>query len=342
MSETVFIGMIVFVFGLIIGSFLNVCIVRLPKEKSVIVPSSHCLDCQHSIPWYDNIPLLSFIVLRGKCRFCGAPISFRYFLVELLTGLGFLGFYLYFGLRPVFWAYSVMLAGFIIATFIDFEHRIIPDEISIGGMYVGLVFSVLIPALHQISWERLWIGRYLMWGLVVFGLAGTYLMEKLLKKNPPEEEEVDRSVLYFLAVCLASDLMIVFSARFLASGRLDFMIPSLLSLDAAIIGLLIGGGIIYGMGLMGDLIFRKESMGGGDIKLMAMIGAFLGWDHAVLTFFLAPFLGAGYGIYEKIRTKNSAIPYGPFIVGAALISLFWGDQIIGWIIREYSMPVMPV
>jgi len=342
MNESTLIGILVFIFGLIIGSFLNVCIVRLPQGRSLIWPPSHCLSCDHPIPWYDNLPLLSFIFLRGRCRFCRSRISFRYFMVELLTGVGFWAFYAFFGMHPVFWAYGMMLAGFIVATFIDFEHRIIPDEISIGGMYVGIVLSLLIPDLHQISWQRLWIGRYCMWVLVLVGLASTFVIEHLLKKNPPDDEDVDRTLLVFLGTCLAVDLAVLFSVRLLAQGRWHFLVPSLISLDSSLIGLLIGGGIIYIMGLLGDLIFRKESMGGGDIKLMAMIGAFLGWDRAVLTFFLAPFLGVGYGIFEKIRTKNSAIPYGPFIVGGALISLFWGSQIIRWIIHEYTLPYIPM
>jgi len=269
MTEIFFIPGCFFLFGIIVGSFLNVCIVRMPHELSIVTPRSHCPQCKHPIAWYDNVPLLSYIFLAGKCRHCKAPISFRYFLVELLTGLTFVGFYFYFGLSVVTFAYLVMACCFIIATFVDFAHRIIPDEISVGGMVIGLMLSFLIPELHV--------------------------------SHP-----------------------IGFQARELALGRAAF-------------GVFIGGGSIYFLAIVGDLIFRKESMGGGDVKLMAMVGAFLGWKLTLLAFFIAPFFGAVYGIVEKIRTKDSAIAYGPFLVLGSLISLFWGTEIINWILGNYGI-----
>src|SRR4030095_2442197 len=143
-----------FVFGTIVGSFLNVCIHRMPRGVSVISPPSHCPHCGYSIPWYLNIPLVTWLYLRGKCANCGAPISIRYFLVELLTGLLFLAAWLAFGHRSV-WvavAYCVLLAGFIAATFIHFEHLIIPDEITIGGMAAGFLFAAIAPGLHA-DWQ---------------------------------------------------------------------------------------------------------------------------------------------------------------------------------------------
>ncbi len=269
-------GIFIFYLGAIIGSFLNVCIVRLPKSQSVIRPRSHCLHCQKPIWWYDNIPLFSLLFLKGKCRFCKGKISFRYFLVELITALIFLGFYLYYGVSFKMMAYLIMVCGFIVATFVDFEHRIIPDEISVGGIVVGLIFSLLIPELQGVVFSK------------TFSLG-----------------------------------------------------PHLTSLGRSLLGVLIGGGSIYAMGLLGDFLFKKESMGGGDVKLLAMVGAFLGWKLAVLTFFIAPFFGAVYGIVEKIRTKDSAIPYGPFLVLGAMISLFWGEQIIYWIQGNYWLYNFP-
>lgn len=255
-------GISIFILGLVIGSFLNVCIVRLPredeKERSIITPRSHCVHCKKTIPWYDNIPVLSYVFLGGRCRFCRSEISFRYPFVEMLTGLSFLFFYKYFGLSAILWPYLVMLSGLIVATFIDIEHRIIPDEISLGGIVAGFVFSLFIPQLHQTNVH--YIG-----------------------------------------------------------GMKSFF------------GIIIGGGSIYLMGLLGDFIFKKESMGGGDVKLMAMIGAFLGWKLAVLAFFIAPFFGAVVGIIVKIRTKESLIPYGPFLAIGALVALFFSDSIIQWI-----------
>jgi len=162
------------------------------------------------------------------------------------------------------------VCGFIVAIFVDFEHRIIPDEISVGGMFAGLLFSLMIPALHGYE-------------------AGPGVW------------------------------------------------PFVKSFGQSLLGVLVGGGAIYAMGLLGDFIFKKESMGGGDVKLLAMIGAFLGWKSALLTFFIAPFFGAVYGIVEKIRTKDSAIAYGPFLVLGALISMFYGDAIIAWIKGGYGL-----
>ncbi len=272
MTEIMCVGSFLFVLGTIIGSFLNVCIVRMPLEASVVKPRSHCVQCKKTIPWYDNIPLVSYIILGGHCRFCKAKVSFRYFFIELLTGVTFVLFYLYYGLDILLLPYLVMVCGFIVAVFVDFEHRIIPDEISIGGMCAGLVFSLFIPALHGID-------------LHAGNMIGVHLK----------------------------------------------------SLGLSLLGVLVGGGSIYAMGLLGDFLFKKESMGGGDVKLLAMIGAFLGWKAAILTFFIAPFFGAIFGIIEKIRTNDTAIAYGPFLVLGALICLFYEDNLIAWIMRGYGI-----
>ncbi len=259
MDPNFVLGVFIFIIGAMTGSFLNVCIVRLPLEKSIVFPGSHCVACRTPIPWYDNIPLISWLVLGGRCRACKEKISFRYWFVELLTALAFLLLYRHYGIQPILWPYLVMVSGFIVAVFVDFEHRIIPDEVSIGGMIAGVVFSLFIPQLY-----------------------GT---------NSP----------------------------FLGVGY-------------SLLGLLVGGGTIYLMGVIGDFVFKKETMGGGDVKLMGMVGAFMGWKLALLTFFLAPFFGAVYGIVEKIRTKDSTIAYGPFLIMGALTSLFWGDKIIDFLI----------
>ena len=265
--------MILFLFalGAIIGSFLNVCIVRMPEEKSVVVPCSHCVNCKKTIAWFDNIPFISYLILGGKCRNCGVKISPRYLLVEFITAVSFVGFYLYFGLNILLVPYLFMMCCFIVATFVDFKYKIIPDEVSVGGMIVGLILSAFIPKMH---------------GIDVIGQ--------------------------------------------------NLLIAHAKSLGISFFGLLIGGGIIYLMGVIGDIAFKKESMGGGDVKLMAMIGSIMGWKLAVLTFFIAPFFGAVFGIIEKIKTKESAIAYGPFLALGALISLFWGEKIIDFILSGYG------
>jgi len=264
------IEVLIFLLGAIIGSFLNVCIVRMPQEKSIVKPRSHCVHCKKMIPWYDNIPFISYLILGRKCRFCKEKISPRFFIVELLTAITFLAFYRYFGLNIILAPYLVMVSCFIVAIFVDFEHRIIPDEVSVGGMLMGLIFSLFIPQMH-------------------------------------------------------------------AQAISGCPFPHIHALGAALLGVLIGGGCIYAMGLLGDFLFKKESMGGGDVKLLAMIGAFMGWQLAVLTFFIAPVFGALFGIIEKIRTKESTIAYGPFLVLGALISLFKGKAIIHWLMSGYGL-----
>lgn len=274
----IFIRFFIFISGAIVGSFLNVCIVRMPEEQSVVTPRSHCIKCKKMIPWYDNIPFLSYLILGGRCRYCKEKISIRYFMVELLTAAVFLSFYLYFGLTKILFPYLAMVSGFIVAIFVDFKHRIIPDEISVGGMCAGLAFSLLIPELHGIT------------------ITAT------------------------------------------GSGQLwQIMLGHLHSLGLSLLGVLIGGGSIYLIGMLGEFLFKKEAMGGGDVKLMAMVGAFLGWEVALLAFFIAPFFGAVFGIIEKIRINDTTMAYGPFLVLGTLISLFFRDEIIAWIMRGYTI-----
>jgi leader peptidase (prepilin peptidase)/N-methyltransferase len=246
---------IVFIFGSIVGSFLNVCIYRLPKGRSVIVPGSHCPNCAAAIHWYDNIPIFSYIFLGGKARCCRAKISFRYFIVEILTASAFLILFSVFGLTPKFFAYAVMVSGLIIATFVDFEIQEIPDEASMGGLAVGLILAIAFPSILNET------------------------------------------------------------TRF--NGFLN-----------SVSGALAGGGMIYAMGMLGEFAFKREAMGGGDVKLLAMIGAFIGWRLVVMTFFLAPVFGSVVGIILKIRHGRDIIPYGPYLSLAAVCSIFFGERIL--------------
>jgi len=145
----VYFSFLVFWFGSCIGSFLNVCIYRIPREESVVAPRSHCPNCGKMIAWYDNIPLVSYLALNARCRHCKQWITPRYFLVELLTAALFLMVWLKYGFSPVAPAYWLMISGLILGTFVDFEHMIIPDRVTIGGMIAGLVLSGLVPSLHE-------------------------------------------------------------------------------------------------------------------------------------------------------------------------------------------------
>jgi leader peptidase (prepilin peptidase)/N-methyltransferase len=264
----------VFIFGSLVGSFLNVCIHRLPLGESVVFPASHCPKCKKNIAWYDNIPCISYIVLTGRCRSCSTRISPRYFFVELLTALAFVYCWQRWGLSWGFFMYILLLCALIVATFVDIRHRIIPDEISIGGMVVGFVM-MSVSGLTTRPW------------------------------------------------------------RFTAGP----MVNSLL-------GIIIGGGIIWLIGFLFDVVYFKllkkgpiqgetQSMGGGDVKLLAMIGAFLGWQAALMTFFLAPVLGAAIGLINLAITKDHTVPYGPFLSAAAVIVLVWFEPIVRFIIPIY-------
>lgn len=251
-----------FIFGAVVGSFLNVCIYRMPRGESIVYPSSHCTNCHRSIAWYDNIPFISYLILKGRCRFCKAKISFRYFIIEGLTAATFVLLLWRFNYGLDFLIYAALLSVLIIISFIDLEHRVIPDELSLAGIVVGLILSGFYPALqNQTSWK--------------------------------------------------------------------------LGLLHSLIGILVGGISIYLIGLLGSAIFKKEAMGGGDVKLLAFIGAFLGWKFTLLTFFLAPFFGSIVGVPLKFIKKQDTIPYGPFLSLAAAISIFFGDRILNFIFPIY-------
>jgi leader peptidase (prepilin peptidase) / N-methyltransferase len=252
---------IVFVLGAVVGSFLNVCISRIPNGQSVIQPPSHCPKCQTPIPFFHNIPLISYLLLRGRCCSCGDRISFRYFAVELLmASLAVLLFY-QFGLGLPFVVEFVFVAALIVISFIDLDVRIVPDVISLPGIVIGLLFSV--------------IGHYLI-----------------------------RDSLH--------------------------VVPTPLS---AFIGVLVGGGFLLAVAWIYEKFTGVEGMGGGDIKLLAMIGAFLGWPSIPLTLFFSSLGGSVVGLtimLAKGVDRRYALPFAPFLCLGALVYLFFGREIIDY------------
>jgi len=180
----VILDILIFMFGAMVGSFLNVCIYRMPREESIVKPRSHCTNCKKTVAWFDNVPLLSYLLLKGKCRNCKKPISFQYFIVELLTGAMFLWFYKSFDISILGLIYIIFACGLIISTFVDFNFRIIPDEISLGGIVLGLVVSFIYPQLHDstghlVGLLRSFLGVIVGGGIIwLTGVVGDFIFKK--------------------------------------------------------------------------------------------------------------------------------------------------------------------
>lgn len=250
MDITTFSIIVGFLFGAIVGSFLNVVILRLPnKEESIIFPASHCTSCRAELHWYENIPILSFLVLRAKCSHCNAKISYQYPLVELSMALLSAALVQRFGLSITTAGYFLFCAALLVIIWIDIYHQIIPDVISLPGIVIGFLFSIITPALH---WK------------------------------------------------------------------------------ASMIGILAGGGILYAIALLYFLLRKVDGMGGGDIKLLAMIGAFLGWQSLPFVIFASSLSGSVVGLMAMIKQRKGGqtrIPFGPFLSLAALAYLFFSDKV---------------
>jgi len=257
--------------GLMVGSFLNVCIHRIPRRENIVYPASHCPSCGHSIRPYDNIPLISYLLLRGRCRSCGGRIPYRYPVVEAITGLGFALLVDRFGTGLPTLLYMVFFSALVVLAFIDLEHQILPDVITIWGIILGLPMALLPDFMAS---------------------AGLPL----------------RQILHLLK-------------------------PGFVSSAA---GLLLGGGLFWSIAVLTVVLLKKEGVGGGDIKLAAMIGSFLGWQRLLLTIFLATLSGSVVGILFLalgLKGRKDPIPFGPFLSLGAFLSLLWGDSLIGWYAR---------
>jgi leader peptidase (prepilin peptidase) / N-methyltransferase len=241
--------------GMAVGSFLNVCIHRLPLRESLAHPASRCPRCRTPLKPYDNIPVVSYLILRGRCRACGAPISLQYPIVELLTGIVFLSAYLLFD-PPLLFQRLMFACAMIVLFVIDLEHRILPDVITLPGIVIGFLFSFFMPP----GWV------------------------------------------------------------------------------ASLIGLLIGGGSLW---LLGEVYFRvrhEEGMGFGDVKMLAMIGAFLGWKLMLLTLVLSSFLGSAIGLAMIAAKKGDmkyALPFGTFLAVGAIVASVAGDPLVNWYASFY-------
>ncbi len=244
--------------GLSIGSFLNVLIYRLPRKVKIGLGRSFCPNCRSTIKFYDNIPVLSYLILGGKCRRCRADISARYPIVELLNAAVYIYYYWQYGLSWQMAVFAFLSSVLIAIIFIDLEFQLIPDRLTIPGMVIGLAASLL---------------------------------------------------------------------------------PSGIGIVSSVIGLLVGGGVLYLVALLGDWLFKKESMGGGDIKMTAMLGAFLGWQKIILIFFAGAVIGLIVSVIamyfsKKVRSTRM-IPFGPFLAAGAFLAIAYGDVIISFYIDHF-------
>src|SRR5438093_7500189 len=343
-------SIVFFTFGSITGSFLNVCIHRMPRGESIVMPPSHCPHCRYSIPWYLNIPLLTWLMLGGKCKNCGAPISVRYFLVELLTAVLFLSCWLAFGRQSPALAlvYCLLLAGFIVATFIDFEHFIIPDAITLGGIAAGFISSFLVPSLHgrqakARSLERrlfgIIVGAGLVYGILRLGklLYGrqrfefapdskVYFTETAVKfpdKEIPYEDifyrKSDTIVLEAKTVEMADrcyyKVRVRLSPALLRVGEDSFKPDEVPHLEV----------------VTDEIVVPREASGLEDVKFMAAIGAFLGWQAVIFSLMISSILGAVVGVALICLGKrewSSRLPYGPYIAFAATFWIFGGERLV--------------
>jgi leader peptidase (prepilin peptidase)/N-methyltransferase len=361
-----------FGFGCLVGSFLNVCVYRMPRDMSVWSPPSHCPKCGYSIPWYLNVPLLTWTMLRGKCANCRAPISPRYLLVELLTGILFLGCWLALGdpaqplpTLPLALAFCVFTAGLVVATFVDFEHFIIPDEVTLGGIGAGFVASFLVPRMQFLvpdlhgtdvtATGALWhsflgiaVGGGVMYGIlragkwafgrqriqlapdttVVFGETALQLPDKEIPYEeffyrPSDRIELDaKTVKLFAALDDPSpreftNVRVSLSPAKLTIGGEEFDPATHPRMEV----------------VTGEIRAPREAMGFGDVKFMAAIGAFLGWQATIFCLMASAMIGSLVGltlVLARRREWSSKIPYGPYIALAALVWLFGGKELAGW------------
>jgi len=253
---------IAMLYGAVVGSFLNVCIWRLPREESLISPGSHCPKCDTLLKSRDLIPLFSFLIQRCKCRYCGAPITWRYFGIELLTSVYFGVVYWRFDWSVESLVYALFGAALIAISFIDLEHYIIPDQLNVFGILLGIGYNAYnIYTTHE--WRTEILGR-------------------------------------------------------------SIPIPS------SIVGIILCGGAFLAIAIISYYVFKKEGMGGGDVKLAAAVGALLGTQAAMWSFMLAVFLGTIVGLGLMASSKKGRrdyVPFGPFMVVGAFVMIFFGSQI---------------
>ena len=344
-----------FLTGMIVGSFLNVCIYRIPRDISIMKPArSFCPHCEHSIPWAQNIPLFSWLALRGRCGFCKRPIGWRYPLVEMLTAVLF-ALAAFFVSLPTLPAILVFLSVLVVITFIDIEFFLIPDVLSKGGLAAGLVFSLLTPQLHHTSSaitsiERAAAGA-LSGGLIlylvtelgklafgrykVFFSSSTPFSFEVASDGEPQIRIQDAAFTWSEHFFRKSDRILVRADEVSLNGKefkdleLNFYADRIVTTRETIPLT----AVVELHGKMRYAEFPREAMGLGDVKLIAAIGAFVGWQGVLFTIPAASVLGAAVGLTALAfgkRDWSAKIPFGPYLATGAILWLFCGHQLISW------------
>lgn len=344
-------GVVFFVFGSAVGSFLNVCIHRMPLGQSIVFPPSHCPHCQYAIPWYLNIPLVSWLYLHAKCRNCGAPISARYFLVELLTALLFLGCWVVVGsgqgLPVLAFIYAGFLASLVVASFIDFEHFIIPDQVTVGGMVAGLLVSLLVPRLQEAD-SRTGAFQQSLLGLavgagVIYGIlrVGKWLFGRYKVALPADTKIVftetgvvwsDKHVPYEDLFYRQSDVIALQARTVEMVDRCYRDVPVRLTVDRLRIGAdeFNPAEVPHLEAVSAEIVLPREAMGLGDVKFMGAIGAFLGWKAVFFSLMVSSVIGSVVGVTLIALKKHSSsrLPYGPYIALASALWIFGGRRLV--------------
>lgn len=373
----------IFAYGACVGSFLNVVIYRMPREKSLVFPPSACPACNTNIRWYDNIPLFSWLILRAKCRTCRAPISIRYFLIELLTACLFLFVYLwyfYFQKRQlgfdgdlaiqqffsggwlVYLNAVVLIGAFIAASAIDMELWIIPLGIcwfvTAVGIAAGTLAGFVIEPSH-IELYQLFPTVGIKMAAVSFGAAGGLILalaglwSGIIKPSYPMQEgenitetevkyndrkEMLKEIVFLLPVIAGAVIGYSLLRHETARSFFDniLQVYTIKGFIATLAGYLAGCTVVWTTRILGTLLFGREAMGLGDVHLMGAAGAVIGSQMVVLAFFIAPFFGLVWALYQWIFKKNRQIPYGPFLSTAVFGVMIYHDWIRNVLMNFYG------
>jgi leader peptidase (prepilin peptidase) / N-methyltransferase len=377
--------------GLCVGSFLNVVIWRMPRGESIVFPGSHCPGCGRAVRWYDNIPILSWLYLRGKCRFCKGPISPRYLLVEATTGLLLGGLYACYYILEVrsgvgafndswlmFLSHAALLCGLLACAAVDIDHWIVPLEICWFVSLFGIVAATAMPPSEELlprvgpvmgaAGVAMMIGigiglLLLRWGLIrpSFIDADDKAITAETNDDSPgritsvaadgqgdvnPRIEVLHEVLFLLPAILlgcgvwalaafvpaVNDMLLKLADREAVGG----FAKHLSGFEAALVGYLAGGGLIWAIRILGTLGFGKEAMGLGDAHLLAAVGAVAGYLTPTLTFFAAPLLGLAWALWLFTSRKQRELPYGPWLAVAAVAILVFHDSVMSFLSAAFG------